>query len=680
LNYKSFFGKIDEKKDNFKMHQDISDKKIFIYSIGFYSLLFLIELYADFFNYISDYSKCKLSTTFITKIKESLSLIRINIVIYVGLLLFLYFLTALLNYHYVKLAYKALTKNRKESRIPLKAFLFMGINVMFIFIVYSLNFTIYPSSKVTRFLSIFLNNNHYFIYYVIFLVFLGLYFLIFIFLCFRFGTKKIKIIAPFLIGLILLSNLDPCFYAKNLWTNIAPGKKINSGPNLIFIGMDSLNPDHTKYFGYPYNTTPHLDEFMEKNLVFSNCYTPLARTFPSWYSILTGKYPKSTGVRYNLIKRNFISPDAVTIPQYLKNNYNYFTAYFTDETRFCNITTDDGFDYLRHPVMGVKDFIFGNFHDFSLTNVFLNNPLGYKIFKFTDINRAIYHMYNPRFFRNDLCEFVDKLKKKERFLLTVHFCAPHWPYDASSPYPYLFDTKENVQYGSYDGTLKMADDQVGKFIKVLKKKGLYDNSIIIILSDHGETIGGHGTNLKDSAQNRILLTIKPQFQSLHKEINDLVKTIDIAPTVYEFLNIETSLDFDGKSLLPLIKGGGKIPRYDPIIMETGFSIDTPGGAGLALQEMVTQGIAFYEFDRRGIITVQKKFNDILVRRKQRALQTAEWKLVLEPQVRGEDLSFKIQLFSLKDDPLCKNDVSDKYPEICSELFQKLRNHYRNELQ
>jgi len=403
------------------MHKDLSDKKILLYSILLYFFLFFIEVYTVFFNYISDYSKRKLSVTFFTKIKESLNLIKFNIVLYVILLISIYFLAAALNYHYVKLFYKALIKKRQGYRIPLKALLFLGINSLFIFILYFFNSTLYPSSTVTRFMSTLLNNNHYSINYMILLIFLGLYFLMFIYLCFCFGTKKVKIVAPLLICLLLLSNLDPCYNAKNLWTDLFAERKINIGPNVIFIGIDSLNPDHTKYFGYPYNTTPSLDEFMKENIVFSNCYTPLARTFPSWYSILTGKYPKKTGVRYNLIKRDYISPDAVTISQYLKKNKNFFTAYFTDETRFCNITSEDGFDYLKHPIMGVKDFIFGNFHDFSLTNIFFNNPLGYKIFKFTDINRAVYHLYNPRFFRNDLCEFMDKLKQKRRFLLMVHF-------------------------------------------------------------------------------------------------------------------------------------------------------------------------------------------------------------------------------------------------------------------
>ena len=661
------------------MKKVLSDKRVLVYSILFYSLLFLVEIYADFFTYITNYSEGKLSVTFFTKIKEILYLIKFNAVIYVLTLLLIYLLAALLNYLYVKLTYKALTIKRQEGKVPLKALLFIGINLLFVAFLYLFNFARYPSSNVTRFLSVFLDSEFYSAYTVVSLVFFGFYFLTLLYLCFRFGSKRTKIIAPLLVGIVLISNLNPCYHAKNLWTVISQSKGSNKGPNIIFIGIDSLNPDHTKYFGYQYETTPNLDKFMQENVVFSNCYTPLARTFPSWYSILTGKYPIHTGVRYNLIKRKFISPDAVTMPQYLRENNHYYTAYFTDETRFCNITPDEGFDYLRHPIMGVKDFLFGNFHDFSLTNVFFNSPLGYKIFRFTDINRAVYHTYNPHLFRDELCGFLDKLKQKERFFLMVHFCAPHWPYDASSPYPYLFDTNENFLYSPYDGTLKMADDQLGKFLAALKKKDVFDNSIIVILSDHGETIKGHGTNLRDSAQNRILLTIKPQDKRIHKDIHDLVCTIDIAPTVYELLGEDVPLDFDGKSLLPLIRGTGEILRSDPIIMETGFSIDTPGGAGLALQEMISQGIAFYEFNKKGIITVQEGYHGQLVERKQRAVQSNEWRLVLEPQVRRDVIFEQIQLFSLKEDPMCAHDVSAEYPEIYSRLLEELRNHYRDEL-
>jgi len=661
------------------MKKALSDKKILVYSILFYTLLFLVEVYADFFTYITNYSQGKLSVTFFTKIKEILHLIKFNIVVYVITLLLIYLSAAFLNYLYVKLAYKALAKKKQEGRIPLKALLFIGINFLFVVFLYLFNFTLYPSSNVTRFLSVFLNGKSYSVHTVISFVFFSFYFLIFVYLCLRFGSKKTKIIVPILVGVILISNLNPYYHTKNLWTGFSHPKGSNKGPNVIFIGIDSLNPDHTKYFGYKYETTPNLDKFMQENVVFSNCHTPLARTFPSWYSILTGKYPKHTGVRYNLIKRKFISQDAVTVPQYLGENDHYYTAYFTDETRFCNITPDDGFDYLRHPTMGVKDFIFGNFHDFSLTNVFFNNPLGYKIFRFTDINRAVYHTYNPHFFRDELCGFLDKLKQKEGFFLMVHFCAPHWPYDASAPYPYLFDTNENFLYSPYDGTLKMADDQLGKFLAALKKKDVFDNSIIVILSDHGETIKGHGTNLRDSAQNRILLTIKPQGKSIHKDIHDLVCTTDIAPTVYELMGKDVSLAFDGESLLSLINGTGEIQGLDPIIMETGFSIDTPGGAGLALQEMISQGIAFYEFNNKGIITIQENYHEQLVKRKQRAVQSGEWRLIFEPQVRKDVVFKKVQLFHLKEDPMCTHDVSAVYPEICSRLLEELKKHYGDEL-
>ena len=69
-------------------------------------------------------------------------------------------------------------------------------------------------------------------------------------------------------------------------------------PNIILVGVDSLSPDFLSYFGYG-NITPFFDSFLDHASVFSEAVTPLARTFPAWTSILTGKYPSKIGIRYN---------------------------------------------------------------------------------------------------------------------------------------------------------------------------------------------------------------------------------------------------------------------------------------------------------------------------------------------------------------------------------------------
>jgi arylsulfatase A-like enzyme len=520
--------------------------------------------------------------------------------------------------------------------------------------------------------------NNYPVLKILAFFFIFIYFTGFFYFSFKYAQKKVKILTWSFLGLIAFSFVNPCYHIKNLYYSFP--RKNNTGPNIIIIGLDSLNPKHTGYFGYEFNTTPNLDRLLKESVVFKNAYTPLARTFPSWFSILTGQYPVSNGARYNLIKRKYINQKSKTLPNILKDK-EYFTAYFTDETRFSNILKEDGFQYLRHPIKGVKDFVFGNFHDFSLTNVFFNNPLGYKIFNFTDINRAVYHIYRNRYFTDDLVSFVHSLKTKKKFFLAVHFCAPHWPYMSSAPYPYMYEKKSNPLFDQYDGAIRMGDDQLGRLIKTIKKKGLYENSIIIILSDHGETYEGHGTDLRVADQNRILLSFKLPGKNSHFHINRLVGTTDIFPTILDLLGLNRDdYHYEGSSLTPLLNGSENEADIDNhIFLETGFSIDVPGGIGTSLQEMVDEGIHFYEWDRRGIITVKEDSHEELIRRKQRAIQTRRWKLIVTPLIRRNERRVDISLYDLMNDPECKQNVSEDFPEVYEKLFIKLADHYKDEI-
>jgi len=223
---------------------------------------------------------------------------------------------------------------------------------------------------------------------------------------------------------------------------------------------------------------------------------------------------------------------------------------------------------------------------------------------------------------------------------------------------------------------------LGKFLKALKKKGLYKNSIIVILSDHGETLYGHGTNLRDSAQNRIIVALKPNNVNKHREIQELTRTIDITPTVLDLLGEDLNIfNFDGMSLKTLINNDSSDRKSlnNSIILETGFSIDVPGGVGLALQEMLNEGFFFYKFNKQGIITVKPDLHKKIINRKQRAIQNLEWKLIVEPLVRKDVKGKATSLFFLTDDPECKNDVSEIFPQIYDELLMKIQDHYKGEI-
>ena len=133
--------------------------------------------------------------------------------------------------------------------------------------------------------------------------------------------------------------------------------------------------------------------------------------------------------------------------------------------------------------------------------------------------------------------------------------------------------------------------------------------------------------------------------------------------------------------VPLISGteGAGTEDAGSVIMETEFSLDTPGGIARALQSLIEQGVRFYEFDRTGLITVRDDFYDVLIHRRSRAILTADWKLVCEVVVRGNTESTKMMLFDIRNDPQCKKDLAAERPEVFRDLWGRLRDYYGAEL-
>ena len=660
------------------MKQELSNKKILTYTIILYLSLLISEFAFNILSFVGNYSTGKVGSSFFLKASEIISLLKFDVILYILTLILIYLIFSLINTIYVLQVHQELSRRKPNIPLAAKVYTFISINFYFILSLYFFNSVFFPYSNITRFGSLFVSHSNYHIIRVLAWLFISIYFIGFVYFSLKYANKKIKILIWVFLGLVVISFLNPYYHLKNFYYSLAGNN--NTGPNIIIIGLDSLNPKHTGHFGYEFDTTPNLNRLLKECVVFKNAYTPLARTFPSWFSILTGQYPSSNGARYNLIKRKFINPESETLPSILKKK-EYFTAYFTDETRFSNILEEDGFQYMRHPIKGVKDFVLGNFHDFSLTNVFFNNPLGYKIFNFLDINRAVYHLYNNKYFTDDLISFMNSVKKKNKFFLAVHFCAPHWPYISSAPYPYLFEKESNPLFEQYDGALRMVDDQLGRLMHTMKKKGFYDNSIIIVLSDHGETFEGHGTDLRVSGQNHILLSFRLPGKNSHFEIQKLTSTVDIFPTILDLLDSNLGdYHHEGSTLRPLWEGNENDEDTDNhIFLETGFSIDVPGGIGTSLQEMIDEGIEFYEWDKKGIITVIEDSHDELIKRKQRAIQTNKWKLILTPLIRKNGCKMDVSLYDLQNDPECEQDVSDKFPSVREKLLKKLMNHYKDEI-
>jgi arylsulfatase A-like enzyme len=339
-------------------------------------------------------------------------------------------------------------------------------------------------------------------------------------------------------------------------------------PNVIIVGIDSLRPNATRR-----GDTPEIDAFLAESTTFSNATTPLARTFPAWVSILTGRHPHTTGAIMNLLPRDMIDTRQ-TLPKMLREA-GYRTIYAIDEVRFSNIDESYGFDQTITPPIGATDFLLSFFSDVPLANILVNTAAGRRLFPFSHANRAMALTYDPD-------TFVDRLRSEMRVtrptMLAVHLTLAHWPYNWAGMKAVKNDDTATALEKMYERALRRVDQQFGDVMSVLQERGLLENAIVVVLSDHGESLGahgegstvsavaefdpeqaqGHGTSVFFADQYRVVLALRAfNTNALRttKGTNYAVPTTleDIAPTITELLSLKSVQPFDGLSLVPILR-------------------------------------------------------------------------------------------------------------------------------
>lgn len=356
--------------------------------------------------------------------------------------------------------------------------------------------------------------------------------------------------------------------AMLLGAGAAPATLDLERPHIIILGIDSLRPD-----AIDVSRTPNVKKFMDGAIRMTDAITPLARTFPSWASILTGRNPHTTGAYMNLLPRELVHTGA-TLPDILRQR-GYRTWYAIDETRFSNIDASYGFDRTLTPEMGGSDFMLARMADTPLSNLVVNTRLGAMLFPHLHTNRAASTIYDPD-------SFVQRLARKLDFgqpsFVAVHFTLPHWPFTWATSNT---DGFRNDPVALYTQSIKRADQQFGDLLAALERKGVLRNALVITLSDHGEALGhedeflaeaypaqdgtptdyqrwGHGTSVFSPQQYRVALAFRAYGTAKYLLAPGGIRTdpaslVDLAPTILDLLDFVSTEGFDGVSLAPLLQ-------------------------------------------------------------------------------------------------------------------------------
>ncbi len=321
-------------------------------------------------------------------------------------------------------------------------------------------------------------------------------------------------------------------------------------PNIILIHVDALRPDHLGFNGYPRNTSPNIDALARESIVFTNAYCVWPHTSPSVASMMTSLYPSDTEV-YGGISP--LKKGVDTLPGILRD-MDYRTVGFVS-----NANLDKTFNF---------DQGFEEYHEVWR--------------KRADGSRDRWIGYDAKTVTNDILFWLNWFDS-EPFFLWAFYIDPHGPYTPPTPYDTMFEndilynqtvdklrpkdirrfelynsTSLNLYLQRYDGEIRYTDYWIGELLTKLKEKGYYDNSIIILTSDHGEAIGEdgrymqHGKSIHEP-QVRVPLLIRIPGER-RQTIRNPVSQIDLTPTILDLAGINTPPNLAGKSLTPLLDG------------------------------------------------------------------------------------------------------------------------------
>jgi len=404
--------------------------------------------------------------------------------------------------------------------------------------------------------------------------------------------------------------------------------------NVVLLSVDALRADHLSCYGYRRDTSPVIDGLADEAVQFTDAFSASSHTREAVPALLSGTYPdEAVDSRYKLATD--------TIATLLRGQGFGTGAFHSNPYLSRAYGFDAGFDVFD------DDLNFGTNRLFALAQRLLD--------KIRNRHYARAETINER-----ALSWLDSLDGDEPFFLWNHYMDPHGPYYPPDEYQQEFTDQQltkgraqelyrtsiespdaisqadqQLQLDLYDGEIRYLDDQIGRFIRTCKRYNLYEDSLIIVLGDHGEEFGEHGIycnhwSVYEGTQHIPLIVKPPRDTAVRQDVrHELVTNVDIAPTLADHFNTRMPARWQGSSLLPLINNRSGEWR-DSVVLE------------------------------HGLWTAQ------------RAIRRDDWKLVrtLHPGVWEETLS-DIELYQLKDDPWEQEDVSEIHTDIVTELSEEL---------
>jgi choline-sulfatase len=307
-----------------------------------------------------------------------------------------------------------------------------------------------------------------------------------------------------------------------VWQARLPGAK--PARNVLLVSIDTLRADHVGCYGYRDALTPRLDGLAASGLRFERATTTVPLTLPAHSSLMTGAFPEWHGVRDN--GGFYLGNDQATLATLLRDRgfrTGGFVGSFVLDRRW---GIGQGFD--RY----FDEFDLDKFADAASMDM-IERPGSAVVDKALEWLRA---------------------DANRPFFAWVHLYDPHAPYVPKPPFRGRFPA---TAVGAYDAEIAYADAQVGRLLDQLAEDGRLDDTVVVVVGDHGEMLGEHGELthgffIYEAVTHIPLIIAGPSIPN--RVIADQVRIVDVMPTILTLVGISVPKSVQGVNLLPIVRG------------------------------------------------------------------------------------------------------------------------------
>jgi arylsulfatase A-like enzyme len=336
-----------------------------------------------------------------------------------------------------------------------------------------------------------------------------------------------------------------------------------SSPNVVLLILDTVRARNLSLYGYHRETTPTLDRLASQSVVFDRAFAPSSWTLSSHASMFTGRDPFAIDAGWEV-------PLGTRVPLLAEHfrDAGYATGGFVANLLYTQYESGiaRGFQHYEDHHASARQI--------ALTSNFMQLPIVHDLLVSRSLSAAwtVLRQLNFRPRRSTyksrkwspevVGDFLDWESRTDRpFFAFLNLFDAHGPYSVAEPWGSRFAADPTAE-DRYDGAIALMDAQVGVLVNALRQRGVLENTIIVVASDHGEQFGehgldSHGNSLYAQVTHVPLMVRLPERANAGVRVDEAVSLTDLGATLLELTRTPAN-DFPGTSLVALLSGADSL--------------------------------------------------------------------------------------------------------------------------